>query len=161
MLYVDSREKWTQDGSDDIHLKRWFDAHGVAYAVRKLDIGDYMLEGGRVAVDRKQNLSEIATNLMNRSDSARFWREVRRAYAAGIRLVVLCEHGGQIHSINDVPKWNSRFSTVSGRRLVDEMVRLEMSYGITWLFCDKRSTARRIMEILTYYDSLNHRQSGG
>ena len=147
-LIVDSREKWTQDGATDLHLKRWFDGNSVPYCVQKLDVGDYMLRGGRVAVDRKQSLDELAMNLMNRSDSARFWREVRRAYAQKIRLVVLCEHGGQIHTINDVPKWSSKFSTVTGRVLIDAMVRCEMAYGVTFLFCDKRSTARRIMEIL-------------
>ena len=146
MLLVDSREKWTQDGSRDRHLKTWLEKNGVPYTVKKLDVGDYMLDGGTVAVDRKQDLSELATNLMNRSDSARFWREIRRAHETGLRLVVLCEHGGQIHTINDVPKWRSKYSPVTGRRLVDEMIRCEMAYGVTWLFCDKRSTARRIME---------------
>ena len=50
--------------------------------------------------------------------------------------------------INDVPKWKSRYSQVTGRRLIDEMIRLEMSYGVRWAFCSKQSTGKRIMEIL-------------
>ena len=115
-----------------------------------------MLDGQPgIVVDRKQSLGEVATNMMNRSDSARFWREVRRAHADGIRLVVLVEHGGQIKSINDVPKWKSKYSPVTGRRLVDEMIRCEMAYGVEWRFCDKRSTARRILEILGYGSKYN------
>lgn len=147
-ILCDSREKWTQAGSGDRHISRYFDELGIDWDVRKLDVGDYMLPGGRVAVDRKQNLDELATNLMNRSDSARFWREVRRAHAQGLRLVVLCEHGGKIHTANDVPLWRSKHSPVTGRRLLDEMIRCEMAYGVTFLFCDKRTTARRIVEIL-------------
>lgn len=144
IVICDSREKKNE------HVKAYFDRNGIEYVVRKLEVGDYMLDDDQtVAVDRKQNLSELATNLMNRNDSARFWREVRRAHDSGIRLIVLCEHGGQIRSINDVPKWNSKYSPVTGRRLIDEMVRCEMAYGVTWLFCDKRSTGRRIVEILT------------
>lgn len=150
MLIVDSREQWTQARSTDQHIRRYLDKHQIQYEIRKLDCGDYMLsENPTLAIDRKQSLEELARNLLNRSDSSRFWREVRRARESGVRLVVLCEHGGQIKSINDVPKWKSKYSPVHGRRLVDEMIRLELGYGIRWEFCDKRSTGRRIIEILT------------
>lgn len=152
-IICDSREKWTQSGSDDRHIPDWFSKHGIEWEVRKLDCGDYMIDGQpEIVVDRKKSLDELATNLMNRSDSARFWREVRRAHAQHIRLVILCECGGQIKTINDVPKWKSRFGPVTGRRLVNEMIRLELSYGVTWCFCDKRSTGRLITEILTGED---------
>ena len=147
-IICDSREQWTRADSKDTHISGWFDRNGIRYTVRKLDVGDYMLSSGRIAVDRKQSLDELATNLMNRSDSARFWREIRRAYETGIRLVVLCEHGNGIRSIHDVPQWRSKHSPVTGRALVDEMVRCEMAYGVTWLFCEKDETARRIAEIL-------------
>lgn len=156
VLIVDSREHWTHPNSTDTHISDYLARHGIQYVVRKLDVGDYMLDGQPgIVVDRKQSLGEVATNMMNRSDSARFWREVRRAHADGIRLVVLVEHGGQIKSINDVPKWKSKYSPVTGRRLVDEMIRCEMAYGVEWRFCDKRSTARRILEILGYGSKYN------
>ena len=85
---------------------------------------------------------------MNRSDSSRFWREVRRAHTSGIKLVVLVESGPTVLDINQVPKWKSKYTQVTGRRLIDEMIRLEMSYGVRWVFCSKASTGKRIMEIL-------------
>lgn len=148
MLIVDSREKWTQPNSKDVHIRNYLERHQIEYTVRKLDCGDYQLEGSNIVVDRKQSLSELATNLLNRSDSARFWREVRRAKEQGLKLIVLCEHGGKVKSIRDVATWKSPYSHVSGRRILDEMVRLEQSYGIRWVFCDKRSTAKRIIELL-------------
>ena len=148
MLIVDSREKWTQPNSTDTHIKKYFDRHGIEYEVRKLDIGDYMYDGGTISVDRKQSLGECATNLMNRKDSSRFWREVRRAHDEGISLVVLVESGPSVLNINDVPKWRSKYSPVTGRRLIDEMIRLELSYGVLWQFCSKASTGKRIIEIL-------------
>ena len=148
-LLVDSREKWTQSNSSDVHIRNYFEKHSVEYEVKKLDCGDYMLEDNQLlSIDRKQSLEELARNLMNRKDSSRFWREVRRCHDQHIKLVILCECGGAVHSINDVPKWKSKYSPVTGRRLVDEMIRLEMSYGVRWVFCDKRSTGRLIMEIL-------------
>lgn len=142
MYIFDSREKKND------HVKAYFDKHGIAYKVEKLDVGDYMVEGGKVSVDRKQNLSELATNLMNRADKARFWREVRRAREQGIKLIVLCEHGGKIKKIEDVAGWSSPYSPVSGRALMGEIYKCHISYGVEFLFCDKRSTARRILELL-------------
>lgn len=148
MLYVDSREKWTQVGSRDRHIKNYFDRNGIQYDVRALDVGDYMLDGGRISVDRKQNLDELAKNLTNKADHARFMREVRRAYAARITLIVLVEQRG-IKGTNDVLKWRSKHSPVTGAALVREMFRIQMAYGVKFLFCDKLSTGRMIMEILT------------
>ena len=143
MSICDSREKKNQ------HVLRYFDVHNIPYRIQKLDVADYMLEGvDRFAIDRKQNLSELSTNLMNRKDHARFWKEMRRARDAGIRVVVLCEHGGKIRSIQDVAGWQNPYSGVSGRALMEELYRLHIAYGVEFLFCDKRSTGKRIVSLL-------------
>lgn len=142
-VYIfDTRERKNE------HVKAYFDRHGIAYRVEKLDVGDYMISGGKVSVDRKQNLSELATNLMNRSDKARFWRELRRANEQGIKLIVLCEHGGRIKSIEDVSGWKSKYSPVTGRSLMDAIYRAMVSYGVEFHFCDKRSTGKEIVKCL-------------
>lgn len=147
-IYVDSREKWTHDGSTDTHLSRYFEKHGIKWEVKKLDCGDYMIPGGNISVDRKRSLDELATNLLNPNDKARFWREVRRARETGVKLVILCEHGGKIKTFNDVKTWKSKFSRVTGRSLSDAIFKLYMAYSVPVMFCDKRSTGKRIMEIL-------------
>ena len=148
MLIVDSREHWTHPGSRDRHLKDYFERHGITYRVEKLDVGDYMLDGGSLVIDRKSGLQELSTNLTNAADNARFMREVRRAYHAGIKLVILIEQRG-ITCHDDVSSWRSKHTGVSGAELLKRMFRLEMSYGVRFFFCDKRSCGRRIMEILT------------
>ena len=148
MLIVDSREHWTHPGSRDRHLKDYFDRHGITYRVEKLDVGDYMLDGGSLVIDRKSGLQELSTNLTNAADNARFMREVRRAYHAGIKLVILIEQRG-VTCHDDVSSWRSKHTGVSGAELLKRMFRLEMSYGVRFFFCDKRSCGRRIMEILT------------
>lgn len=151
-ILCDSREKWTQQGSADTHISKYFQQHGVDYEIVKLDVADYMIEGQpQVAVDRKKSVDEIATNLLSRDDSCRFWREVRRAAAQKIKLVVLIECGGKYKTVNDLKDWHSKYSGVSGRRLIAEMTRCEYAYGVVFKFCDKRSTARRIIELLTEY----------
>lgn len=142
MYIFDSREKKND------HVKAYFERHGIVYRVEKLDVGDYMVDGSKVSVDRKQNLSELATNLMNRADKSRFWREVRRARERGIKLIVLCEHGGKVKTIKDVVGWSSPYSPVSGRALMEEIYKCHISYGVEFLFCSKRSTGRLIHDIL-------------
>lgn len=141
---IDSREKKCD------HIKAWLDKNGIEYTVQKLGVGDYMLpDNPAVSVDRKQNLSELSRNLTNKADHSRFWKEIRRAREQGIKLYILCEHGGKIKSIQDVALWRDKYSGVDGRHLMDEIYRVHISYGVEFLFCDKRCTARKIIEILT------------
>lgn len=149
MLIVDSREKWTQHGNNDNHIRNYLDRNKIAYTVQKLDVGDYMIDGCPYAsVDRKSGLIELSANLMNRKEASRFWSEVRRAHDSGTHLIVLIESGPKILSLKDLAQWKSVYNSVSGRNLVDQMVRIEYAYGVTWRFCSKRSTAKQIMEIL-------------
>lgn len=131
------------------HIKAYFDKHGIEYEIRKLDVGDYQIEGKpQISVDRKRSLGELSHNLMNPKDHSRFWKEVRRAREQKIKLFVLVEHGGQIKSIEDAAKWTDKYSGVSGRRLADEIYRVHIAYGVEFLFCDKRCTAKKIIDIL-------------
>jgi ERCC4-type nuclease len=142
-IIVDTREKRWQ------HIKEWFDKNGVDYVVEKLDEGDYQIKGSpSITVDRKRNLAELSKNLMNAKDHSRFWKEVRRAREKKMRLFVLCEHGGKIKSIQDVANWEDKYSGVSGRRLMDEIYRVHIAYGVEFLFCSKRKTAKKILDIL-------------
>ena len=143
-IICDSREKKNQ------HVLKFFEENGIDYKVQKMDIADYQIEGiDGLVIDRKQNLDEIAQNLMNRNDKSRFWREVRRANAKKVKMVVLCEHSRNIKSIEDVSSWHSKFSPVSGRNLMNEIYRVHISYGVEFLFCDKKNTGGEIIRILT------------
>lgn len=144
-IYVDSREK----PQAITRILDYFDKNGIEWEKKKLEIGDYMVDGHpEIIVDRKQSLQELATNLCSQ-DKARFYREVRKSYEAGVRLIILCEHGGEIKTFNDIRKWKNPHGKVSGKTLQDCVFQLEMSYHVPVLFCDKRSTGKRIIEILT------------
>lgn len=143
MIICDSREK------KNAHILQYFDRNGIAYKVRKMDVADYQTEGiDKLVIDRKQNLDELATNLTNPQDKGRFWREVRKAYRLGIKMIVLCEHGKGIRSIPDVVNWNSKYSPVTGRILQEKIYQCHISYGVEFLFCDKSETAAKIIELL-------------
>lgn len=143
-IICDSREKKNQ------HILKFFEENGIDYKIQKMNVADYQIEGNNgLVIDRKQNLEEVATNLMNRDDKSRFWREVRRANENGTKMIVLCEHSRNIKSIQDVSSWHSKFSPVSGRSLMNEIYRVHISYGIEFIFCDKRNTGRMIVNLLS------------
>ena len=142
IVYIfDTREKKND------HIKAYFEKHGIQFKVHKLDEGDYQIEGNpNITVDRKQNMQEVYNCVVN--DKSRFMKEVRRCYEKRIKLYVLIEHGGQIKSLADVPKWVPKYGTISSRDIAERLYRLHISYGVEIIFCDKRSTGKRIVELL-------------
>ena len=129
-----------------------FSRQGVTVVRRKLNFADYWNpENPKVIIDRKQNLLEVAQNLI--WGRARFVREIERCNRAGCHMIVLVEHGGKIHKIEDVMNWkNPRLRespyAVSGERLFNIMTMMASYYNIEWQFCDKGHTGKKIIEIL-------------
>lgn len=81
-----------------------FSRQGINYFVSKLYVGDYVsLDNSRLAIDRKQNLTEVCGNMCQQHK--RFMEEIKRAQEMGIQLVILVEHSPYIKSIDDVEKW--------------------------------------------------------
>ena len=146
MLTCDSRERKNE------HILRYFDRHGIDYEIRKLDVGDYMLDGGAISIDTKRSVDELASNMLNRNDHARFLREAKRAADSGVKLIVLLETS-KYKSIPDLRDWRSKYSGISGRALMDAIYKTHISYGVEFLFCPKISTGRRIIELLSCTDS--------
>ena len=149
MIIVDTREKPRAIRA----ILEEFDRQGVVYVRRALSFADYAdperLPG--IVIDRKQNLLETAACCVQQR--ARFVREIERCNRAGCHMVVLIEHSPQIRKLEDVIGWkNPRLKVsplaVSGERLFRIMKAMELRYGIEWQFCGKRSTGKRIIEIL-------------
>ena len=142
MIISDSRER------KNSHILDYFQRHNIEYEIKKLDTADYWnSENPNVLVDRKRNLNEVAQNLCSQ-DSSRFWRELRRAHSEKKKLIVLVEHGPNVKSLQDVSTWKSKYSTITGSRLQSEMYRIAIAYGVQWEFCSKKSTGKRIVELL-------------
>lgn len=174
-IQIDSREKTRAITK----IIAEFDKQGVKHYISKLWAGDYMsLDNPRLIIDRKQNLTEICSNVTNNHD--RFRNELIRARDNGIKLIILIEHSNQIKSIDDVAKWQnprkkeikswvedkcvtgedgeeywipahydiSVTKAVSGETLANIMRTQERKYGCKFMFCDKLHTGKRIIEIL-------------
>lgn len=149
---IDSREK----AKAIQKILAEFDRQGVDYFVSKLYVGDYMnMDNPRLLIDRKQNLSELCNNVVQ--DHKRFAAELIRAKEHGIHVVILCEHGHGITCLADVINWqNPRLKqspmAVSGERLfriLSTMQNNKERYSVSFEFCDKDETGKRIIEILS------------
>ena len=148
VIIVDTREK----PRAIVKILAEFDRQGVKVVRRALNFADYFNpDRPDVIIDRKQNLLEIAGNVIQ--GRARFMREVERCNRAGCHMIVLIEHSSRIHSLVDVIGWkNPRLKVsplaVSGDRLFRIMKAMEIKYGIEWKFCSKQQTGKRIIELL-------------
>ena len=159
IIQIDSREK----AKAIQKIIAEFDRQGIKHPVSKLMVGDYMnYDNPRVIVDRKQNLTEVCSNVCQ--DHDRFRRELVLAKENGIQLIILCEHGKDIKSLEDVIFWKNpriemrekidgKWRTVhtnamKGDVLYKILTTLQEKYGVRFEFCDKDETGRKIVEIL-------------
>lgn len=153
------------------HLYRWWDSHGISYSARDhaLCFGDYIRDGSNVSIDTKKDIAELCMDVGR--DHERFARELARARDAGYRMVILVEAGKRY---NDASNLYAEVSHVCRRcrfvatchplghggcqafrhkpmqpatmaKICDGLAK---DYGARFEFCDKRTTARRICELL-------------
>lgn len=162
-IQVDSREH----KSEWDRIKKQFDDLGVQYFRSKLYVGDYQsLDNPRLVIDRKKDLQELCGNVCQQHE--RFKAELVRAIQSGIKIVILCEHGEDIQTMEDVYFWQNprkhrvKWKTVNGKRvksvvsekavdgyqLYKSLCTIRDRYNVDFVFCQKHETGQKIVEIL-------------
>lgn len=148
-------------------IERQFDAMGIQHFRSKCFVGDYQsIDNGRLVIDRKKDLQEIISNVTAQHE--RFQAELVRAEKAGIRIIVLCEHGDGIRALEDVKEWDNprlhqmEFAVVNGRPckvpaypnattgpvLYKTLCTISDRYNVQFLFCDPKETGEMIVRLL-------------
>ncbi|MDD3338457.1 MAG: ERCC4 domain-containing protein [Lachnospiraceae bacterium] len=161
IIQIDSREKARAIKK----IVADFDKAGITHPVSKLMVGDYMnYDNPRLIIDRKQNLSELCSNVCQ--DHARFRRELILAKNSEIKMIFLIEHGKNIKKLEDVIWWdnprrwkrikdehgkwkNVETNAMEGDVLYKILCTMERKYGCRFLFCDKDETGSRIISLLS------------
>ena len=160
-IQIDSREK----ARAIREIVAEFDRRGVDHFVSKLYVGDYMnYDNPRLIIDRKQNLTELCSNVCQ--DHNRFREEMLKARDHGIRMIIRCEHGDGIECLEDVIWWDNprrhkriknpetgrreerETKATTGDKLYKILSTFQRKYGCRFLFCSKEETGRRIIELL-------------
>ena len=150
-LLIDTREKPKAIEG----IIRTFDEAGIVYERTKLLFGDYM-DWNRpgIVIDRKQNIAELAANCT--TDHVRFREELERAKKAGAKLVILVEQNRYkngdkwvpVRELSDIIYWSSPHTSIRGEKVYRVLASWVNKYNLSVEFCDKRSTGRRILEII-------------
>lgn len=150
-IVIDSREKPKAIQK----IVDYFQQQRIEYKTSKLLFGDYMDYGNpNLVIDRKQNIAELAKNCT--ADHERFRRELELVKQTGSELVVLVEQNRytdrgktiKVEAIEDLLLWSSPHTIVSGEKVYRVLSSWRAKYPIRVEFCDKRSTGKRIIQIL-------------
>ena len=150
-LLIDTREKPKAIQS----IVEEFDKRNIPYERTKLLFGDYMdYNRPHIAIDRKQNIAELAKNCT--VEAQRFKAELERAQKANSTLVILVEQIRykdrdewiRVEDISDLLTWSSPHTSIRGEKVFRVLSSWMVKYPIRVEFCDKRVTGRRILEII-------------
>lgn len=160
-IQIDSREKARAIKK----IVEEFDRQHVDHFVSKLYVGDYMnFDNPRLIIDRKQNLTELCSNVCQQHN--RFRNEMLRAQEHGIKMLILCEHGQGVECLEDVIWWDNprrhkryqdsetgqrmevETNATTGDKLYKILCTFQRKYDCQFLFCEKKDTGQRIIELL-------------
>lgn len=169
VIQTDTRQKMNKK-----HHKikeQWFKDNGWTVVHSKTLVGDYVIpSNGSIAVDSKQNLQEVYSDLIQ--DHERFRREADLAVEAGIKLYILIEEP-KMKCLEDVKRWDNprlhRYNKIKymhrigrwqnvpepkGKPPVDNITLLKImstfakKHGVEWVFCPTEKAGQKIIELL-------------
>ncbi len=155
IIQQDSRE---QEGKHK-HVLDYFEQQGIKVVRSKLYVGDYTLATNQsVCIDTKSDVLELFMNLTK--DHVRFRDECIRAQEAGIKLIVLIEEplppGGLSEWKSPVFKSNTAnhkkgqpVTQANPSSMKKAMGTMHKKYGVIFAFCNKESSGKVILKILS------------
>ena len=141
ILIQDCREKHGHHSEIENYCRE----HNITIIRKRLNVGDYMFPDGKIAVDTKQDLAELANDVYR--DKLAFNKKYKKCLQDGIKLIVLVEEN--VQSLNDIVRWKPKFGKVNGRYLLDLINILKLSYGIEFRFCEKSQVGKVLLQLLS------------
>ncbi len=131
-------------------------------AKRKLDTGDYSIEGFEniLAIERKKSVGELATNLSEK----RFQDVLNRLSKIKHPYMVFEFSLDEVYQFpvgSEIPKkmWNKL--RITGNYIVKRLVEIQLEYNIQIVFCDDADNAERFTVSLMkrIYERYNSNQT--
>lgn len=150
MIIEDTRQK--AEKHENKH--EYWQQIGESVVRSALPFGDYW-SAPKIAIDTKQDISEIAYNMCGPArEKKRFREECKKAQEAGCKLIFLIEDrkytapdgviGGNV--------WLHSGQVIPGDQVFMAMKMHEERYGCEFWFCDPDESGRVVMEILHEQD---------
>lgn len=145
-LIEDTRQKASKHETKH----KYFDSHNIPLLRCALPFGDYAA-APRIAIDTKQDISEIALNMCGSAkEKTRFREECVKAKEAGCKLIFLIEDARyeNVQSLYGKQIFIHNGQTISGDQLATAMHVMKERYGCEFWFCDAKESGRIITELL-------------
>lgn len=116
--------------------------------VRKLDTGDYSLEGleDKLCIERKGRISELAVNLGK--DKARFMREIERMKDFPYKFLILefsLEDLMKFPVDSDIPEAKWKSMKITNKYILKMLVEFQLYDGIHVIFCGSKKNAKFVI----------------
>ena len=143
IIICDTREKGNKK------ILEYFDKVNQDYIVSKLDAGDYMLyKNYEVIIDKKDGLLELVGNLCHTTEHERVKREIERAKELGCKEFIFLIQDNKIKSADDIKKWKSKYTKVTGATLLKIMQTMGKKYGVKFIITSKKNMGAYIIKLL-------------
>lgn len=143
LIVCDTREKGNKK------ILEYFEMVDQDYIISKLDAGDYMVfKDYTTIIDKKDGLLELTGNLCKKKEHERIRREIETAKQLGCKNFIFLIQDDSIKSIDDIKKWKSKYTKVSGETLLKIMKTMQEKYKIRFIITSKDNIANKIQELL-------------
>jgi hypothetical protein len=141
------------------HILKEFDNQDILHIRTNLPSADYMAlrynsKNGMyldysTLIDTKKNLLEICNNLCRSSEHERLIREVELGQKLGCKKFIFLIGEDEINSADDIKKWQSKYTKVTGEKLLKIMVTFSKHHNCNFIFVSKEKMGEKIIEILS------------
>lgn len=140
------------------HILKEFDNQGILHIRTNLPSADYMalrynIKNGMyldysILIDSKKDLLEICNNLCRKSEHERLIREVELGQKLGCKKFVFLIGEDEINSADDIKKWRSKYTKVTGEKLLKIMITFSKHHNCNFIFISKEKMGEKIIELL-------------
>ena len=146
-------EDTRQHKNKHLNVHRYCQDNNIEIVPMCLNVGDYMLAErvngkvvpiGNTSCDTKATILECANDLY--TDKLAFNKKYKKCLKDGIKLIVLVEE--KVNNLNELVAWKSKHSRINGRILLDMIHTIKVSYGVKFVFCDKKNTGETLLKLL-------------
>ena len=151
IILTDSRQQ------KEMHILKEFDNQGILHIRTNLPSADYMVlrynhQNGMyldysILIDTKKDLLEICSNLCKKSEHERLIREIELGQKLGCKKFIFLIGEDEINSIEDIKKWQSKYTKVTGKKLLKIMITFSKHHNCNFVFVSKEKMGEKIFEI--------------
>lgn len=153
-IIEDTRQKAEKHESKHLYWQK----HGISVVRSALPFGDY-ISAPEIAIDTKQDITEIGVNMCGSArEKKRFREECKLAQESGCKLIFLIEDGRykDVADLYGKTIYLHNGQVIPGDQLATAMHTMSGRYGCEFRFCDPQDSAQIITELLrwvkdTYY----------